>query len=271
MNRDEAVQHRHAFLGPVDAGMEAERLAGFLDQRVGLHVVVVVHGILAHRRDREADHAGLVDEFLGNVVGGFGIVERQVHQRPDPRILRQDAIDQPAIIGARKLHLDLDLRMHAQAQHRGGEHHRDIDAHRVHPALRECHVAMHRAGRRLFHLAQRIAHDAPGDFLVADRSGKEAGALLPGERGAARDLLQHGIIEIFEDLRHRLGFVVMRVDVHDRELVVPALLSLALGVGEKLAGIEFLDAHRPVVAQRQVHGETPVVRGRDWGRLSGVR
>ena len=87
MDRDELVHQRHGVFVPVVAGVERERQAGFLDQRVGLHVVVVVHRVVAHRRDHEADHALLAGELLDHPVAGVRIVERQIEHRADARLL----------------------------------------------------------------------------------------------------------------------------------------------------------------------------------------
>ena len=165
---------------------------------------------------------------------------------------RQHALDQPAVIGARERDLHLDLRMQPELQHRRGKDHRDVGAHRVHPAPRQRDVAMFVAGH-LFELAHRIAQDAPADVLIADAAGQHAGALRAAAlRGAARELLQHRIVHVVENLVERFQLVVMRVDVDDRELVVAALARLVRGVLQELGGVEFLDRHLAEVGERDI-------------------
>ena len=162
------------------------------------------------------------------------------------------ALDQPAVIGARERDLHLDLRMEAELQHRRGKDHRDVGAHRVHPAPRQGHVAM-LVARHLLELAHRIAQHAPADVLIADAARQHAGALRAAAlRGAARELLQHRIVHVVEDLVERFQLVVMRVDIDDREFVVAALARLVRRVREQLGGVEFLDRHLAEVGERNV-------------------
>ena len=185
-----------------------------------------MHRAVARRRHHEADHARLAGEFLHHAEGRRRIVERQIQHRADARLVRQHALDQPAVIGARERDLHLDLRMEPELQHRRGKDHRDVGAHRVHPAPRQRDVAM-LVARNLFELAHRIAQHAPADVLIADAARQHAGALRAAAlRGAARKLLQHRIVHVVEDLVERFQLVVMRVDVDDRELVVAALAGL---------------------------------------------
>ena len=82
------------------------------------------------------------------------MVERQVEHRLDALVLRQDFLGQPFVEGVADHDLHLDLRMHAEHQHRGREHHHVIDAHRIHGALHQRHLGMgapagHRFGQAL--------------------------------------------------------------------------------------------------------------------------
>ena len=222
MDRDEAVHHRHRLVVPVIGGVERERQAVLFEQRIGAHVVVVMHRAVARRRHHEADHARLAGELLHHAERGGRIVERQIEHRADARLAREHALDQPAVIGARERDLHLDLRMEPELEHRRGKDHRDVGAHRIHPAPRQRDVAM-LVARHLFELAHRIAQHAPADVLIADAAGQHAGALRAAAlRGAARKLLQHRIVHVVENLVERFELVVMRVDVDDRELVVAA-------------------------------------------------
>ena len=90
MHRDETVGQRQRLVVPVVGGMEGDRLAHLLEQRIGLHVGVVVHRLVARRGHHESDHALLVAEILHGLVGGFGIVERQIEHRDDARLVRRE-------------------------------------------------------------------------------------------------------------------------------------------------------------------------------------
>ena len=156
--------------------------------------------------------------------------------------MRQHALGQPAVIGARQRHFDLDLRVQPELEHRCRKHHGDVDADGIHPAARQRDVTVY-AGLGLFHAAHRVAHDAAAHVLVADTGRKHADAFGIRLPRAARKLLQHRVIHIFENLADRFAFVVMRVDIHDREILVAAFGGLLGRMREQLAGVEFLDLH----------------------------
>jgi hypothetical protein len=127
------------------------------------------------------------------------------------------------------------------------------------------------AGRCLLEVAQPIARDASAHVLVAHHGVEDARILgvWPGAR--KRKLLEHGIIEIVEDLRHRLVLVVMRVDVDDRKAVVATLLRLPGGVREQLGGVELLDRHAPEIIGLQFHKSYPCFEFRSSARKRGQR
>ena len=207
-------------------------------------------------------HALLAGELLDHLVALLRIVERQVEHRDDARLLLQHALAEPAIVGPGQRDLGLDLRMQAELQHRRGKQHGDVDAQRVHPAPGQRHVAMH-AGFRLLDPAQRIAGDAAADVLVADAARHHADALgVAGVRHLG-ELLHHRVGHVFQDLVERLQLVVMRVDVDDRKVLVAAVLRLLGGVREHLAGVEFLDLHAAVVAEREIDHD---FRSLQWRR-----
>ena len=260
MDRDELVHHGHRLFVPVVAGVERERQAGLLDRRVDPHVAVVMHRPVAHRGDHEAAHALLAGELLDHPQARVGIVEGEIDHRADAAFLLQHLLAEPAVVGKGERHLGLDLRMQAELQHRRGEQHGDIDAHGVHPAPRQRDVAMH-AGFRLLDAAQRIADRAAAHVLIADAARHHADALgVAGVRHLG-ELLHHRVGHVFQDLVERLELVVMRVDVDDRELIVFALLRLARGVRQRLAGVELVDLHAAVFAERKFHGRTLCRRG----------
>ena len=201
-------------------------------------------------------HALLAGELLDHAVARLGIVERQIDHRADAGLLRQHALGQPAVVGVGQRDLGLDLRMQAELEHRRGEQHRDIDAHGVHPAPRQRHVAVH-AGLGLLDPAQRIADRAAAHVLVADAARHHADAFgVAGVRHLG-ELLHHRVGHVFEDFVERFELVVVRVDVDDRELVVVALLGLPRGVRQHLAGVELVDLHAAVVAEREIHHGVP--------------
>ena len=165
---------------------------------------------------------------------------------------RQHAFGEPAVVGGGQRDLGLDLRMQAELQHRRGKQHGDVDAHGVHPAPRQRHVAVH-AGLGLLDPAQRIARDAAAHVLVADAARHDADALgVAGVRHLG-ELLHHRVGHVLQDFVEQLQLVVMRVDIDDRELVVAALLGLPRGVRQHLAGVELVDLHAAVVAEREFH------------------
>ncbi len=173
----EPVALLHRLVAPVKAGVEAERLAARLDRRVERHVGVVMHRPKPRRGDGEAEHAGDVAEAFDDVEAGFRMIERQVEHRLDALVLRQDPLDEPAIIGGADCDLDLGLRVHAEHQHRGRKHHHVIDAHAVHGALDEGDLGVGLAGRHRF-AETLLMGNAPEHVLIeqARRGVEEARA-----------------------------------------------------------------------------------------------
>ena len=118
----------------------------------------------------------------------------------------------------------------------------------------EMDVAVLVVHRRLFELAQRIARHPAADILIADLSGQEGRGFARHAAGRLAQLPQHRVLDELQDLVQRLALVVMRVDVDDQHVVEAALIALARRVGEKLVGVEFLDAQLVVtVATGEVH------------------
>jgi hypothetical protein len=64
----------------------------------------------------------------------FRGVERQVRQPLETRVLGQDALGCPTIVGLGERDLDVFLRMHPEQQHRGWKHDLIVDPHRIHGA-----------------------------------------------------------------------------------------------------------------------------------------
>ena len=57
----------------------------------------------------------------------------------------------------------------------------------------------------------------------------------------------------FDDLGKQLVLEVVRIDVDDREVLIAALARLLGGMRKHDAGVELLDPHAPVIAERQFH------------------
>ena len=111
-------------------------------------------------------------------------------EKKRPPAFRHHLLGEPAVIGPAQLDLHFLLRMQADIEHAGREQAGIIDAHRVHPAMAELHVAD--AGRRsvFSRAAHRIARHAAAHVLIADRHRHDAGALLLAAAGHG-ELAQH--------------------------------------------------------------------------------
>ena len=233
VHADEAVELLERWIGPGKAGVEAERLTRLLQRGVEPHVGVVPDRLVAGGGDGEAHHARRVGEALDRLHAGIGIVERQIEQRLLALVLRQDLLDQPAIVGVAERHFDIDLRVHAERKHRRREHHHVIDAHRIHGALAELHLTMKPGRRRLGQFL--LVHDAAGNVLVERTIGvQQAG------RGAAvaerfGDVAQHVVVDAVGHFRPERRFVDVRVDVDDQPIL--ELFLRRRGLGEIVAGV----------------------------------
>ena len=236
---DEAVAELHrAVAAPHEAGMERERQLTLLQHGVGARVAIVPHALVARRRDAEPDDARLVAQLLDHALAGRRIVEREIEARLDARLGRDDVVDEPAVIGARQRHLDLDARRQSQRQHRRREEAGLIDAERVHPALRQRNVAVD-AGGRLFLVPAPVARDAARHLLV--RAARRSDAAFAHALDL-RLVAHHRVLDIFEDLLERLGLVMVRVDVDDAEILVFPLRRLLGRMGEQGRRVEFFEA-----------------------------
>ena len=183
--------------------------------------------------DGKADHAGRVAEALDGLDAGVGIVERQVEQRLLARILRQDLLDQPAVIGVAERHFGIDLRMHAEREHGGREHHHVVDAERIHGALRELHLTMQPGRGRLGQLL--LVHDAAGDVLVERTIGVQQTRRRAAIAEGFRDVTQHVVIDAVGDLGPERGLVDVGVDIDDQPVL--ELFRGRRGLGEVVAGV----------------------------------
>jgi hypothetical protein len=104
----------------------------------------VVDGFVAHRRDHEAQHIGMVAEFLDHALAFPGLAERQIQKGFQPFFRRNDAFHQEPVIGKGKLHLDarLRLRMQAELQQVSWKQDLPVDAQGIHHAAHQRDVAV---------------------------------------------------------------------------------------------------------------------------------
>jgi hypothetical protein len=162
------------------------------------------------------------------------MVERQVQHRLDALILRQDFLGQPFVEGVADDDFHLDLRMHAEHQHRGRKHDHVVDAHRIHGALHQRHLPVRAAARHL--LAEPLLMRDAAEHVLVQHAGR--GIEQAGRRTAAFEGARHLFVDVaFHALDHvrperRLGDV--GVDVDDEIIGLPRLLG---GVREDVAGV----------------------------------
>ena len=174
---------------------------------------------------------------LTMALAGLGRIEGQVEQPLDALVLRQDALDQPAVVGAADSGLDVLLRVHAEHQHRRREHHLVVEAHGVHGAARKLGemvalAAVDRLGQR--HLVGNAAVDVlEGHARLGIEQRRVGGAGPHGHRLA--HLADHVVVDEIDDLGPELGLGDVRVDV-DEEIVLHPL-RLDGGVREDVARV----------------------------------
>ena len=151
----------------------------------------------------------------------------------------ENALAEPGVVGPAHRHLDLDLRMQAEEQHRRREQAGIVDAHGVHPFQRHADVAVMRCAELVVPAdvvpAQLVAGDAPADVLVADLAAEHGGAAAALRR-FDRLAADHRTFDVFEHVLVGFALVVMRVDVDDQEILIVALARLLGRVLEMLRG-----------------------------------
>ena len=204
------------------------------------------------RGDVETDHAALVGEFLHRLQRRVGIAERQVDHGRHAVVTGEHLLRQPAVVGERELDFHLRVGMQSQLQHRGGEHHLVIDAQRVHGALRHDDVGVDGVVPDVFEAHAAGMLDAAGDILeIEARLGVQepAGIAAVGPLERLRHVAHDRILDVLDDARPRAVLEMMRVDIDHQNVVEPALLLLALGMGQHVAGrssaVELLDIEFP--------------------------
>ena len=106
--------------------------------------------------------------------------------------------------------------------------------------------------------AQRIAHDAPGDVLVADDARNQRRLRAGAAAGIdAAGMAEHRVLDELDDVLEGLVLVVVTVDVDDQHVVQLALVALPGGIDEELRGVELLDGHLVNVARWDIHRLSP--------------
>ncbi len=163
--------------------METERLAGFLHRAIELHVVVVMHWLVTHRRDHEPDDIRVIAQFLDRLERRMRIVERDKEHRLHLRVHRQNVLAEPLVIGAAQHCLHVELRMYAEIQHRRRDNQHVIEMKGFNRAADKRDLAVH--GRVFNDLAQlRLMRHPAADILIAQRKvavqtlGRTAGPVL---------------------------------------------------------------------------------------------
>src|SRR5262249_24599443 len=146
---------------------------------------------------------------------------------------------------------------------------RVIDAHRVHPAVAELHVAQNAAGLGLLGGAHRIARHAAAHVLVADLRGRDAGAVLRPARDD--ELLEDLVLHVGQELAVVPVLVMVGVDVDDHHVVEFALHRLLAGVAQELRRVELVNRYAPAAIYNEVHVVSPwAFKSMQWtGAFSG--
>ena len=111
-----------------------------------------------------ADYALGLTKIPDDVETSLWGIEGQVEQRLDAFVLGQNALDQPAVVGAADGGLDVVLGVHAEHQHGRREYYLVVETHRVHGAARQLSemvalAAVNRLGQG------HLVGDAPVDVL----------------------------------------------------------------------------------------------------------
>jgi len=192
-----------------------------------------VHGLVARRGHHESHHAFAVAEIRNRAVGRLRVIERKIEHGDDARLRRKDTFAKPAIVGAAHRHLDLDLGMQAKKQHRRREQAAIVDADCVHPFQRHADVPVLAAGELVVAadvvLAQFMARDPPADVLVSDLAAEHGGAAAALGR-FHRLAPDHRTLDELEHLLVGLALIVMRVHIHDEEILIVSLARLLRGM-----------------------------------------
>ena len=167
-------------------------------------------------------------------------------------VLRQDLLDQPAVIGIAERDLGICLRMHAERQHGGREHHHVIDAHGIHSALAKLHLPV-QPGRGEF--ASAVNHLSSELYRVGVRVelGKEADVDTVKKQKPDAVVVATGATPLRPDIPGIDGSnVVWAWDVLERRL---ALGKRVVVIGGGAVGMEtalFLAKQSPMSADSAV-------------------
>jgi len=157
---------------------------------------------------------------------GVRIGERQAQHGEHASVgLRQHFLRDPAVVGPTQLSLHFLLGMQADAEHSGREQARIIDAHGVHPAMAELHVAG-LSGFGLLGTAQWIARDPSADILEAHLRRLHVGSATTFLAPRLGKLAQHVVLHERKNVGDVLVLVMVGIDVDDDEIVELALMRL---------------------------------------------
>ena len=243
--------------------METKRLAGFLHRTIDLHVVVVMYGLVAHRRYHEPDDVGMVAKFLDRLQRRMRVVERDEEHRLHLRIHGQNVFTKPLVVGAAQQRFHIELRMHAEVQHRCRKDDHVIEMEGFNGTADQRYIAVN---RRIFHdFAQlRLMRHAATDILIPEAEiavqaiGRTTGAVL---QMIQRHRALHVVLDVFADRRPGFDFHVMGIGIDDDNLVEIVELPLELAMREDVPriglGRDFLDRDFAEGFDACVHGKAP--------------
>src|SRR5215813_2937613 len=158
--------------------------------------------------------------------------------------------------------------MHAHGKQQGREQARIVDAHRVHPAMAELHVAVLARGG-LLGGTQRIAGDAAAHVLEADLAQRDGLAALTA--AGEDELAQHFVLDQRQEFVEALILVMVAVDIDDQDVVEVALHRLLAGMGKEPAGIELFERYPAAAISEKVHDVSCSVLVPVWAHGAGAR
>ena len=202
----------------------------------------------------------MVAELLDRLQRRLRIVEGHEEHGLHLRFHRQDVLAEPLVVGASQHRLHVELRMHAEIEHRRREHDHVVEMEGIDGAADQRDVAVDAVVvDRLAEL--RLVRHAPAIVLVAQREiavesvGRAAGAVL---EMVERGVTLHLVLDILADRRPGFDFHMVRVGIDDHQILEVVLLALELAVGENVPrigrGVNFLDRDLAGRFDAGIHG-----------------
>src|SRR5579864_2588879 len=147
--------------------------------------------------------------------------------------------------------------MQADIEHAGRKQAGIVDAHGIHPAVAELHVAQRPALFGLLRAAHRITRDAAAHVLIADLGRREGAAVLVQPRHG--ELPEHVVFYVGQEFAVILILVMVGVDIDDDHVVEVALVRLLAGVRQQPRSVQFLDRYAATAVSDEIHCVSPGV------------